>query len=250
MKLQLVRHATLRLEYAGKVLLVDPMLSDAGAMPAIQNSTNPQPNPLVPLPMPVDAALRRVQAVLATHTHRDHWDDAAANALPKDLPLFAQPEDEAKFVSQGFRDVRPVTPELALDGITITRTGGQHGTGEIGKRMAPVSGFVLQAAGEPTLYITGDTIWCSEVAQALRQFRPQIAVVNAGGARFLEGDPITMTPEDVVQVCRAAPDTRVVAVHMDAINHCIVRRDDLRFQLDAERVLKQVAIPADGEFAS
>ena len=32
--IQLARHATLIVRYGGKALLVDPMLSDAGAMPA------------------------------------------------------------------------------------------------------------------------------------------------------------------------------------------------------------------------
>jgi len=35
----------------------------------------------------------------------------------------------------------------------------RHGTAEIGRRIAPVSGFVLRAEGEPTLYVAGDTIF-------------------------------------------------------------------------------------------
>jgi L-ascorbate metabolism protein UlaG (beta-lactamase superfamily) len=93
LKLQLVRHATLLLDYAGMKILVDPMLSDAGAMAAIQNSPQPRPNPLVPLPFPVEQVLDGVQLVLVTHTHRDHWDDAAIQLVPKDLPLLCQPED-------------------------------------------------------------------------------------------------------------------------------------------------------------
>ena len=67
MKLQLVRHATLLLDYAGMKILVDPMLSEAGAMSAIQNSPQPRPNPLVPLPFPVEQVLDGVQLVLVTH---------------------------------------------------------------------------------------------------------------------------------------------------------------------------------------
>jgi len=37
-----------------------------------------------------------------------------------------------------------------------------------------------------------------------------------------------------------------VAVHMEAINHCLLTRDDLAFQLEAARV--RAAIPADGEW--
>ena len=41
---------------------------------------------------------------------------------------------------------------------------------------------------------------------------------------------------------------QVVAVHMEAINHCLVHRADLAFQLEAARVRKQVCIPQDGEW--
>ncbi|HEU5414403.1 MAG TPA: MBL fold metallo-hydrolase [Candidatus Angelobacter sp.] len=245
MLLQLVRHATLLLEYAGMRILVDPMLSDAGAMAPIQNSPQPRNNPLVSLPCSVDEVLDNLQAVLVTHTHRDHWDDAAIQLVPKDLPLFCQPEDLKKMEDTHFLNVAAVHDERHWSKICITRTHAQHGTSDVGKAMAPASGYVLQAAGESTLYIAGDSIWCKEVGGAIKHFKPEIIVVNAGGARFLEGDPITMTAEDVVDVCRAAPHAQVVAVHMEAINHCLVTRKDLAHSAHAAGV--KVTIPADGE---
>jgi L-ascorbate metabolism protein UlaG (beta-lactamase superfamily) len=107
---------------------------------------------------------------------------------------------------------------------------------------------VLRAKGEPTLYIAGDTIWCIDVLTALTAFKPDIVVVNTGAAQFLEGGAITMTAEDVIETCRAAGKAQVVAVHMEAINHCLLTRSDLAFQLEAARVSKQVAIPMDGEW--
>ena len=245
MKIQLVRHATLLLEYAGMRLLVDPMLSDAGAMAPIQNSPQPRNNPLVPLPCSAEEVLDGVQAVLVTHTHRDHWDDAAIQLVLNDLPLFCQPEDLGKMEATHFLNAAAVETERHWSKICITRTHAQHGTGEIGQAMAPASGYVLQAEGEPTLYIAGDSIWCPEVAETIRRFKPEMIVVNAGGARFLEGDPITMTADDVVQVCRAAPKSNVIAVHMDAINHCLVTRDDL--SPAASRAGVRLQIPRDGE---
>lgn len=248
MRLRLIRHATLIVEYTGHTLLIDPMLDDAGARPPIQNSPNQCNNPLVPLPMPAEEVAQNVEAVLVTHTHSDHWGAAAAKLLRKNLPLFGQPEDEEKFRSQGFASVQPISESAIWNDIHITRTGGRHGTGEIGEAMAPVSGFVLRAKDEPTIYIAGDTIWCPEVEEALRQFCPKVAILNAGAAQFLEGGPITMTAEDVITVCQKAPDTRVVAVHMEAINHCLLTRSDLAFQLEAARRSQQVAIPNDGEW--
>lgn len=248
MRLRLIRHATLYLEYGGHKILVDPMLDDAGTRPPIEDSPNPHKNPLVPLPISAKDIVNSIDTVLVTHTHSDHWDETAAGGLPKDIPLLGQPEDQSKFQSHGFTNTRSVNRTLQLDGIQITRTGGQHGTGEIAKMLAPVSGFVLRAHGEPTLYIAGDTIWCDEVERAIAQHRPGIIVVNAGGARFLRGDPITMTADDVVLTCRAAPQALIVAVHMEAINHCLLPRADLAFQLEAARAIGQVAIPGDGDW--
>jgi L-ascorbate metabolism protein UlaG (beta-lactamase superfamily) len=248
MRLRLIRHATLVVEYNGHRLLVDPMLDAAEARPAIQNSPNARKNPLVDLPMSVEEVLDGVEAVLVTHTHIDHWDATAVEKLPKQIHLLGQPEDEAKFRGQGFKYVESVKASAEWKGVEIVRTGGQHGKGELAKAMAPVSGFVLKAAGEPTVYIAGDTVWCEEFESALREHAPQVVVVNAGAAQFLEGDPITMTADDVIRVCQAAPRAQVVAVHMEAINHCLLSRADLAFQLEAARVIGQVAIPQDGDW--
>jgi L-ascorbate metabolism protein UlaG (beta-lactamase superfamily) len=245
MQVQLIRHATLLLEYAGMRILIDPMLSDPGAMPPIANSPQSRPNPLVPLPCAATDVVSGVQAALVTHTHRDHWDDAAIQFVPKDLPLFCQPEDRPKMEAVHFVNLVPVHDARNWSNVCMTRTGAQHGTGEIGKKMAPVSGYVLQHAGEPTLYIAGDTIWCHEVDGAIRQFKPEVIVVNAGGARFLQGDPITMTAEDVIQVCKHAPHAHVIAVHMEAINHCLVTREELSHAAHQAKV--KVSIPDDGE---
>ncbi len=244
MKLQLVRHATLLLDYAGMRILADPMLSEAGGMAAIQNSPQPRPNPLVPLPFPVEQVLDGVQLVLVTHTHRDHWDDAAIQLVPKDLPLLCQPEDLKKMEAVQFVNA-PALPAMKYRShICDTRTPAQHGTGEIARAMAPSSGYLLSSAGEPTLYLAGDTIWYDQVAETIRQHNPQVIVVNAGAAQSLPGDPITMTAGDVVRVCRAAPHAQVVAVHMEAINHCLLTREQLAREVEAAGV--RVDIPEDG----
>jgi len=245
MKLQLVRHATLLLEYAGMRILVDPMLSDAGAMSAIQNSPQPRPNPLVPLPFPVEQVLDGVQLVLVTHTHRDHWDNAAIQLVPKDLPLLCQPEDMEKMEAVYFLNASAVHDMKHWSHICVTRTPAQHGTGEIARAMAPSSGYVLSSSGEPTVYIAGDTIWYDQVAETIRQHNPQVIVVNAGAAQFLHGDPITMTSGDVVRTCRAAPQAKTIAVHMEAINHCLLTREELAEHVEAAGA--KVLIPEDGE---
>jgi L-ascorbate metabolism protein UlaG (beta-lactamase superfamily) len=238
MRIRLVRNATLVVELAERRLLVDPALDEAGARPPVGNTPHPRRNPLVPLPVPAEELVAGLHAVLVTHLHRDHLDETGERLLPRDVPVFCQPEDEERLGSLGL-DARPVSETLDWDGVELTRTSGQHGTGRIGEEMAPVSGFVLRAPGEPVLYVAGDTIWCDEVERAIESHRPDVVVVNASGARFLEGDPIVMTADDVAEVAARVPT--VVAVHLEAINHCLETRADVRARVPA------ALVPEDGE---
>jgi L-ascorbate metabolism protein UlaG (beta-lactamase superfamily) len=161
--------------------------------------------------------------------------------------VLCQPGDAGVLRGHGFADVRPVDAATELGPLAVSRTDGRHGTGEIGARMGAVSGFVIAGApGEPVLYVAGDTILCDEVARALDVHRPDVVVVNAGAARFEQGDPITMTADDVVAVARRAPAARVVAVHLEAVNHCGLTRADLHQRLHEEDLADRVTVPEDG----
>ena len=248
--LTLVRHATLIIDYAGRRLMVDPMLDAAGARGPVRGTPEERPNPLVDLPMPAAEAAAGVQAVLLTHTHVDHMDAAGVTALAASgVPWLCQPEDVEDLTEIGV-DAHPVPADAPLDwdGIAVHRTGGRHGREDVAVQgLGPVSGFVLSAPGEPTLYVAGDTVWCPEVERAIAAHRPDWIVVNAGGARFLRGGTITMEADDVIAVAGAAPQARVVAVHMEAINHCLERRADLAARIADAGLAGRVGIPADGE---
>jgi len=247
--LQLWRHATLFLQLNDRRILVDPMLSPAEAMNPIEQSGNDRRIPMVPLPfddVERDAQLRTIDAIIVTHLHRDHWDIAAQAMLPMDKPLFCQPADAGKLAQQGFRKVIPVQDSYEWEGLTLSRTGGQHGTGDLAKKMGPVSGFVLRDS-HTSLYLAGDTIWCGEVADALANHSPEWTVLNAGSAQFTTGDPITMTDQDIAEVAKAHGHTRIMAIHLETVNHCRQDREQLRRALEGRGIAERVHIPADGE---
>lgn len=233
MRITLIRNATVIVELAGKRILVDPMLDDVGARPPIEQTRNPVANPTVPLPSPAEAIVRGLDAVVVTHRHRDHLDARAEDLLPRDVPVFCQPEDEQALRELGL-DVRSVEDTLAWDGLSITRAPARHGSGRIAELLAPVSGFVLD-----DLYLAGDTVWYEEVEQTIERHRPRVAVVNAGGAEFVEGGLIVMGADDVREVVARVPT--VIAVHMEALNHCFLERETLR------RAVPGLLVPEDGQ---
>lgn len=246
MHIRLIRHATLQIRFGGKTLLADPMLSPAGAMPPVPNVPDARPNPLVELPVPVEQLLQP-DAVLLTHRHRDHWDAAAAELLDRDLPVLCQPQDADALAEQGFRRLLPVDTSAAWAGIRLHRTGGRHGRGLLGRSLGPVSGYVLEADGEPTLYIAGDTVWCADVRKTLARHRPDVSVLFAGAARFAAGSPVTMADKDIAEVCLARPEMQVIAAHLEAWNHCRMTRRGLRDDMRKRGFGRQVAVPEDGE---
>ena len=221
------------LEVAGRRILVDPMLDDVGTRPPIEQTRNQVANPTVPLPLPAEDVVRDLDAVIVTHRHRDHLDTKAEELLPRDVPIFCQPEDEDALRDLGL-DARAVEAAVEWDGLRITRTPARHGTGPIAELLAPVSGFVLD-----DLYLAGDTVWYEEVEATIAHHQPRVAVVNAGGAEFVEGGLIVMGADDVREVVARVP--RVVAVHMEALNHCFLERESLR------RAVPGVLVPEDGE---
>ncbi len=245
--LQLIRHATLRITYGDAIVLVDPMFSDAAALPPVPDSPFPRRNPIVPLRVSLDDIMSGVALILVTHTHRDHWDEAAVKALPKHLPVRCQPSDEEKIRKDGFTGAEAMQTTASVAGIAITRTGGKHGSGEMAVKMGPVSGYVLRREGLPTVYIAGDTIWCPEPREAILHHKPDVVVLNAGAAQFNTGGPITMDTDDVIAVARAAPDARIVAVHMNAWNHCVLTRATLGDNLQKAQLGRRVALPDDSE---
>lgn len=252
MKFTQIRNATVRLEFGGKTFLVDPMLSPKGAFPGFPGSVNSeQANPTVDLPLPLEDILA-VDAVILTHTHTDHWDEAARTLLPKAMPLLVQNERDAIEVGKaGFSNVRILHGATDVDGVTVLRTGGAHGRGRVlrdfGERLGEVSGIVLRHPQERTLYLAGDTVWNEQVADALHQHRPDVVVLNCGEARFAGYEAIIMDADDVLAVYRAAPAAILVASHMEAVNHATLSRQALREFAETHGMSDRLRIPLDGE---
>ena len=255
-QVQQIRNATARIDYAGKTFLLDPFLAKKGTYPGFEGTFNSKlRNPLIELPMSVKDVLKGVDAIIVSHTHLDHWDGGDHDFIPKTIPLFVQDERDARLIrGQGFTNVRILGENTVFEGVRLTRTGGQHGTDEmysnkpVAEALGNAMGIVFHTAGLKTIYVVGDTIWRSDVDQALGKFKPDVIILNAGDARMIGyTGSIIMGKDDVLRAYQRMPNATIVATHMDAINHMTLSREELKAHVEQHGIQDRVRIPADGE---
>lgn len=244
---QLIRNATLIIEYNGKKILLDPMLSPKGA---IESWAGIQTNPTVELKMPVSDIIKGVDLVMVSHTHDDHFDKAASKLLNKSIELINQPADKGFFEKEGFINASVLQDHKLWNGINIHRIEAEHGSGEVLKMMGKTSGFILKAKNQPTVYIVGDAIWTDGIRKTIEKFKPDYIIVNSGGAliKGYENTPIIMNEEQTMALIGASGKAKVIAVHMDALDHCRTTRKSLSQKATESKIAAdKLIIPKDGE---
>lgn len=271
---QFYRNATAKLHYAGLTFLLDPMLSAKGELPSFAGIA---PNPTVELPAPVEEIIADIDAVIVSHMHEDHFDDAAAAALAKDIPLITprnrapiDPRDSTETASHsrrlkeyGFTNVREIADDdsnsTTFKSVTLTQTWALHGRGKVGELMGGVNGIVLSAPDMPTVYWAGDTVPdTNEIDQILAIYRPDIVIAHTGGA-VVEALSPEILPMDATQgsdlvamVNRYNENALVIAVHMEALDHCFSSRRDLMAKIAEHQPESKTRVfaPIDGDLIS
>ena len=98
------------------------------------------------------------------------------------------------------------------------------------------------------MYWVGDSIWCDRVRAVIRLHRPEVIITHSGGATLPGYEPIIMDAEQTLATAQAAPEAVVVAIHMEALDHCTAGRRDLRRKADEAGIgPSRLMIPEDGE---
>jgi len=252
MKITQLRNATIVVSYAEHRILVDPMLAARGAIPPFKwLSGQRRRNPIVELPPQAPALLETVTHALITHCqkgHVDHLDRAGKHWLrERQIPVLCMPEDADYLAQRGLR-VQPLQAEGATPFARgrITPIPCLHGEGWIGRFMMHGHGYVIEQAGEPSLYIAGDTVLTDEVRRCVTERRPDVSVVPAGGAAMDFGSDLIMDDRQVLDLA-ALGRGRFVANHLEALDHCPVSRASLREQARRRGLGQRVIVPEDGE---
>lgn len=251
MNIQLIRNATMVIDYAGKKMLVDPMFSRKGALsrgPMPSKSWNWKRNPNNELPIPVEEIIKDIDFVFLTHLHFDHWDKAAEDTLPKDIKIFVQDENDKNIIGKlGFTNLEILTENSTFGDLKLSKTKAQHGKGFMLKLSGEVAGMVMQHPSEKTLYIAADTVWYEEVEKTINRYKPEVIVVNGGDNQFIIGDQLIMNKEDIYSTYQAASNAKIVVVHMEGVYHNMLSRRELKEFVIQKSINNNIIIPEDGE---
>ncbi len=250
MKIHHIRNATLVIETKTNVILVDPMLGDKGTqLPFSLFRFKARKNPIVPLPENCNSILEKVTHCLITHQHPDHIDKEAEQYLiRKNTPVTCSIKDAKAFTKKGLNVIGSVVYWKKSDFLegSITGVPARHGYGFVASLMGNVMGYFIELPHVPSVYISADTVYTEAVDKALKEFQPSLSLVAAGTAQLDIGQPLMMRVDDVVKFVKNSPN-KVLANHLEAVNHCPTTREGLKQRLVDEGLDHKVFIPDDGD---
>ncbi len=259
MKIHHLRNATFVIESGDHHILIDPMLGAKGSIPPFSVIRfKAARNPLVDLPANASKILDKVTMCVVTHSqtfgfkplqHGDHLDDAGEAFLTRrSIPVITPAKDKAYLEKYGLTVSHGVQPWQTMDipGGKVTAVPSQHGHGWIHKVMANGCGFLIEMEGEPSIFVSGDTVLTNDVKRALTELKPDYAVLAAGQAQMDVGKPLLMAKSEIIEFIKLSPN-KVIANHMEALNQCPIDRTVLRAMLAEHGLTDKVLIPEDGE---
>ncbi|RJO69025.1 MBL fold metallo-hydrolase [Nocardia panacis] len=232
---------TLWFRYGGLTWLTDPTFDEPGdfAGPVtLHKLTGPALSP---------DRIGPVDAVLLSHDeHPDNLDNAGRALLTGVEHVLSTPEAAGRM--NGVRGLAN-WETVQIGAVTVTGVPALHGPQGCEEFTGTVTGFVLQAEGEPTVYVSGDNASVDLVAEIARRFPIDVAVLFAGAANVgLFGDTdITLNGRTAVAAAEVLAGAAIVVVHAEGWAHFSESVDYLAHNFHYAGRGAQLHIPPLGE---
>ena len=226
---------TVVFEYAGLRFVTDPTFD------APQTYDDGDGEPLIKTRGPAieRADIGAVDAVLLSHhEHKDNLDWEGLELLATGIPTLST-RDAANDLFGGSVIGLDSWESHHFGDVTVTAVPALHGPPGIERLIGVVTGFVLEAPGEPTIYVSGDNASLPLVQQIASRFPAiDVAVLFAGAAR-VDSIPanLTLTSSDAARAASILGATRVVGIHTSDWKHFSESRDQLEAAFEGSGVL-------------
>ena len=166
--------------------------------------------------------------LLSHHGHKDNLDWEGLELIatgPRTLSTHLAADELWGGSVEGFDDWE----QVRLGEATVTIAPALHGPPGSEPWVGPVVGFVLEAPGAPTVYVSGDNASLPLVQQIADRFPTiDIALLFAGAARVPGLDAnLTLTSTDAVAAARILGAPQVVGLHTEDWEHFTESRAQL-----------------------
>ncbi len=210
------------LDYAGLRILLDPTFDP----PQTYESDGEQLTKTAGPGVALDDLGAIDLVLLSHHEHEDNLDFSGRELVSRTPTLST--------AKAGVDLGKPVVgldcwEEHRVGDVVVTAAPALHGPPGAERLVGPVIGFLLEAPGEPTVYISGDNASLELVQQIADRFNAiDVAILFAGAARVPSIDAaLTLTSTDAATAARMLGAHRVVGLHTEDWEHFSESRADL-----------------------